>query len=269
MSSWLGQESPWEELDPEWLPGTSHPSHSISGAAACVGVCRQWQQQLSQTGIANPSLPGDPEPRTFRGQLLALPAQDAPGPSPVQEAEVEKPNGSTRFVSRFPASNLQGGAEGRNGASWAMSHGILSMLGWESRRIFCTWLDFLSSFLLPFVFCPPSRAAASCMVTFPLCASCSCCCSHRELCPFFSLLPWSKACFVLGLVSRRGFRETPKDFSPGGRRWMLSLPNACDFSPKHCREAGLSPAGKGTEFPTPGPRPGSSRGMLVWDLAPK
>lgn len=186
---------------------------------------------------------------------------------------MEKPNGSTWFVSRFPASNVQGGAEGRNGASWARSQGLPSTLGWKSPRISCMWLDFLHHlpscclwfFVLPPELLPPWSLFTS-AVTCYLCVTCP---FLLGIVPFPFPSALSKAWFVLGFVSRRGFRETPKDFSPGGRRWMLSLPNAWHLSPKYCREAGPSLAGKGTEFLTAGSQPGSSSGMLVWDLAPK
>lgn len=154
VNSWLGQERPWEGLDPQRLPGTSHPS---SGAAACVGVCRKSKQQLSQCWDCKPAhpCPGIQSQGPLGDSSYGI-AGSGGSQVPLLCRKVEKTNGSVRFVSRFPASNLQGGAEGRSGASWARSHGMPSALGWESPRISCMCLDFLSSFLLPLVFCPPT-----------------------------------------------------------------------------------------------------------------
>lgn len=82
MSSRLGQESPREGLDPEWLPGTSQPRSGV------------FAGNESSAGIANLPTPAwGSRARNLGNSSVALLAQDALGPSPVQEAEVGKAKG--------------------------------------------------------------------------------------------------------------------------------------------------------------------------------
>lgn len=79
------------------------------------------------------------------------------------------------------------------GTELAVPWASLSMLGWKSRRISWTLLDFLSllfcCFFFPFLPEQPASSADTCSPLWhlPLLLF------SWEMCPLFSLLPWSMA----------------------------------------------------------------------------
>lgn len=103
--------------------------------------------------------------------------------------------------------------------------------GFPARR----WISSLSSFLRLFFAFPPEQPASAVVACSPL-GHLPLLLSPWEMCPLFSLLPWGKGSslpgvFVLGFISRIGFRETPNYFDPRreevGALPRTCLPNAC------------------------------------------
>lgn len=102
---------------------------------------------------------------------------------------------------------------------------------------------FLLLFFLAFLPEQPASSVDTCSPLWPL----PLLLCPWEMCPLFSLLPWSNdlsitGVFVLGFISRIGFREIPNYFDPRSKEVgalpRTCLPNAWGLSPKYCWKAG-------------------------------